>query len=141
MQQILNSYVARPRFNLVLLGTFAAVALLLAAVGIYGVIAYSVTQRRHEIGVRMAMGAQPADVLRQVVGHGMLPVLIGIAMGVAASLAATRLLTSFLFSIRPNDTATFAGVTLVVVLIAFLASYLPARRATRVDPLVALRYE
>lgn len=141
MQQILNSYVARPRFNLVLLGSFAAVALLLAAVGIYGVIAYSVTQRTHEIGVRMAMGAQPADVLRQVVGHGMLPVLAGVLIGVAASLAATRLLTSFLFSIRPNDAATFTGVTLVVILIAFLASYLPARRATRVDPLVALRYE
>ena len=141
MQQILNARVARPRFNLVLLGSFAGVALLLAAVGIYGVISYSVTQRTHEIGVRMAMGAQPADVLRQVAGHGMLPVLAGVLIGLGMSLAATRLLTSFLFGIRPNDATTFAGVSLLVVAVAFLASYFPARRATRVDPLDALRYE
>jgi putative ABC transport system permease protein len=131
----------RPRFTLVLLGSFAGLALLLAAVGIYGVISYSVTQRTHEIGVRMAVGAQPRDVLRQVVVHGMLPVLAGVLIGVAASLAATRLLTSFLFGVRPHDAATFVGVALGVAAVAFLASYLPARRATRVDPLVALRYE
>jgi putative ABC transport system permease protein len=116
-------------------------ALLLTAAGIFGVLSYLVTQRTHEIGLRMALGAQPQDVLRVILGHGMRLALVGVAIGLAGALAATRWMSSFLFGVRPTDPLTFAAVVFVLSAAAFLACYFPARRATRIDPMVALRYE
>jgi putative ABC transport system permease protein len=141
MEDILNDFVAQPRFNMILLGGFAALALILAAVGVYGVMAYSVTQRTHEIGVRMALGAQRADVLRMVLYNAMAIAGIGLAIGVVASLLASRVLGALLFGVSPNDPLTFLGISLLLAIIAAVASYLPAYRATRIDPLIALRYE
>jgi putative ABC transport system permease protein len=124
-----------------LLGTFAGIALVLASVGIYGLISYSVAQRTHEIGVRMALGAGQGQVTRQVVAGSMKLVLIGVAAGLAAAAGLTRFLTSLLYEVRPIDPATFAAVTGVLLGVTLLASYLPARRAARVDPVVALRCE
>jgi predicted permease len=141
MAEVVSASGGPQRFNTVLLGTFAAVALLLAALGIGGVLATSVLRRTQEIGVRMALGAQRGEILRMVVRQGMLLALLGLAIGVPSALVLTRLLTSLLFQITPADPLTFAGVAALLVAVALAACYIPARRATRVDPMVALRHE
>jgi putative ABC transport system permease protein len=129
------------RFPALIIGIFAGVALLLASIGIYGVVSYSVSQQTRHIGVRMALGAQTSDILKMVLKQGLVLALLGIGIGVLAALGLMRLLRSLLFQVQTNDFATFAIVTGALVLVALLACYIPARRATKVDPLVALRYE
>jgi putative ABC transport system permease protein len=141
MDQIISESTAPRRFTLFLLAAFAGLAIVLAAIGIYGVIANSVSQRTHEIGIRMALGAQRQDVMRLVVGQGARLVAAGIVIGIIGALALTRSLASFLYGVRPTDPVTFAGAVLLLGAVAILASYIPARRATKVDPMVALRYE
>jgi putative ABC transport system permease protein len=139
--ELFSASSARERFNAFLFSLFAGLALVLAAIGIYGVVAYSVSQTTHEIGIRLALGAQPADVLRLSVWGGLKYVAVGLAIGLVGALALTRLISSMLYGIRSTDPLTFTLVSLVLTSVALLASYIPARRATKVDPMVALRYE
>jgi len=141
MDQRLSDSVAQRRYRTLLFGVFAAVALVIATVGIYGVISYAVSQRTHEIGIRMTLGAQAGDVLRMVIGQGMRLTLIGVALGVAAALGLTRAIDSLLINVSATDPATFALITLLLVFVALIACYIPARKATKIDPLVALRTE
>lgn len=141
MENYLSSSIARSRFSTLLLGLFGALALLLAVVGIYGVVSYSVSQRTHEIGIRMAIGAGRADVLQLIIGKGMLLAVVGVGLGIIGALALTRSISSLLYSVKPADPVTFAAVSLILIAVAFVACYIPARRAAKVDPMVALRHE
>jgi predicted permease len=141
MEQLVTQSVAQRRFGMFLVGIFAVLALVLAVIGIYGVVSYSVAQRTNEIGVRMALGASTTDVLKLVLKHGMALALIGVGVGLAGAFAVTRLMVAMLFDVKPTDVATFAIVSVGLILVALLACYVPARRAVKVDPLVALRYE
>ena len=137
----MGGWLADRRFLLLLVGLFAAAALALAAVGIYGVVAFSVTRRTQEIGIRMALGAQRSDVLRQVVREGARLATLGVVIGIGASLAITRVMSTLLFGISATDPLTFVGVVVLLSVVSLFASYIPARRAMHLDPLVALRYE
>jgi putative ABC transport system permease protein len=144
LDEVLGDSIALPRFRTVLLGMFAALAALLAAIGLYGVMSYMVTQQTQEIGIRLALGAQRGDILRRMIGRGMLLVGAGVALGIAGALALTRFLVSFasfLFGVKAYDPVTLLSVTVLFAVVAALACWLPAWRASRVDPLVALRYE
>jgi len=139
--QILANSIAQPRFSLLLLAVFAALALILAAVGIYGVMAYSITQRTREIGIRMALGAKQRDVLAMVLSEGFKFALIGIGIGLAGAFAITRVMTSLLYGVSTTDPIIYAVVPVILAVVALVACFIPARRATKVDPMVALRYE
>jgi putative ABC transport system permease protein len=141
MDEVLGRVTAQRRLWMILLTAFAALGLLLAALGIYGVLSYFVVQHTPEIGVRMALGAQPGDVLKLVIGKGMKLALAGIVTGLLGAFLLTRAMVSLLFGVSAIDPLTFAGVAALLASVAFLACYLPARRATKVDPMVALRYE
>ena len=141
MQGLMATSVARSRFNTILLTVFSVVALVMAAVGIYGVMSYSVQQRTHELGIRLALGAQHVDVLKLILKQGIVLGSIGVVVGLLGSLGLTRLMTSLLFEVTPTDVRTFAAVAAGLFLIVLIACYIPARRATKVNPLVALRYE
>jgi putative ABC transport system permease protein len=141
MEQVRADSIAPQRLNLTLLGLFAALALVLAAVGVHSVMAYRVTQRTQEIGLRLALGAGTGEVLKMVVGQGVKLVVLGSSFGLILALATSRLLSSLLYGVTATDTLTFAGMSLMVLLVAPLASWIPARRATKVDPIVALRSE
>jgi len=141
MDHIVSESITQPRFNLFLLGLFSTVAMLLSAAGIYGVTAYTVTQRTHELGIRLALGAQVSDVLKMILGQGMAVIGVGLVLGLVSAFALMRLLRSLLFGVGENDPVTFVAISVVLLLVALLACYFPARRATKVDPLVALRTE
>jgi putative ABC transport system permease protein len=144
MQHIVSESMSPQRLPMILLSVFAALALLLASVGLYGVISYAVTQRTHEIGIRMALGAEKKDVFRLVVGGGLRLAITGVAIGGIAALILTRVLPSFshlLYGVRASDPITFAAVSAMLIVVALLACYIPARRAVKVDPLISLRYE
>ena len=137
----MSENIAAPRFRTLLLGIFAGLAVCLALAGVYGVMSYVVGQRANEIGLRMALGASPREILRLVLRQALVLAGVGIVIGFAGATAVTRLLTSMLFGVKPSDPATYAAVIGIVLAAALLASYIPARRAMRVDPMVALRYE
>jgi putative ABC transport system permease protein len=139
MEQIVRNSVSTQRITFIVLAAFSALALLLAAIGIYGVVSYSVAQRTQEIGIRMALGAQPRDVLRMVIAQGARLAALGLVIGILAALALTRLMTSLLYSVSSSDPATFATVTVLLALTAMFASYIPARRILRFDPMRTLR--
>jgi putative ABC transport system permease protein len=141
MEQLLDDVGAPRRFSLLLLTLFAGIALLLSAIGIYGVMAYTTAQRRHEMGIRLALGAQPRDVLGLVVRQGMRLVLVGLAIGLAGAWALSRLLAGQLFEVTPGDPLTYLGAAVILGMVALAANYVPARRATRIDPMLALRTE
>jgi putative ABC transport system permease protein len=141
MERLIENASAERRISMVLLLAFAGMALLLSAIGIYGVMAYTTTQRRHEIGIRLALGADTPDVLRLVVGQGMRLVLLGLAAGLLGAWALSRILTSQLFGISAQDPVTYLAVALLLGVVALAATWLPARRATRVDPMISLRSE
>jgi putative ABC transport system permease protein len=141
LASLVDDSMTQPRFSMLLLAAFAALALLLASIGIYGVISYAVAQRTQEFGIRLALGAQPRNVFAMVLGQGARLALLGVFLGFIAAFAVTRLMTSFLFGVQPTDTITFVVVPALLMAIALLACYIPARRATRVDPIIALRYE
>jgi putative ABC transport system permease protein len=141
MDEIRAESVAPERLNLTLLSIFAGLALVLAIVGIYGVMSYAVTQRTHEIGIRMAIGAQTWDVFRMILRQGMTMALIGVGLGLIGAFALTRLMTTMLFGVAPTDPLTFTVIAVLLTAVALLACYLPGRRATKVDPVVSLRYE
>jgi putative ABC transport system permease protein len=141
MEENISTSVSAPRFRAVLLAIFAGSALLLAVIGLYGVMTYSVTQRIPEIGIRLTLGAQPSQIVGMVVGEGLKLALAGGLAGIAGALALSRLLSGFLYSIGAADPVTYCAVALVLLFVGLVASYLPARRATRIDPIVALRHE
>jgi putative ABC transport system permease protein len=141
MEQVITDTLWQQRFNLQLIGLFAALAMTLAAIGLYGVMSYSVAQRVREVGLRMALGAGRRDVLKLVVGQGMKLALAGVALGLLASLALTRLMEKLLFEVSATDFSTFAVIAVLLTLVALVACWIPARRATKVDPMVALRCE
>jgi ABC-type antimicrobial peptide transport system permease subunit len=141
MRDVFGESVARPRFIAQLLGAFAALALLLAAIGTYGILSYNVSERHHEIGIRMALGATRSSVLGLVLKQGAKLTGIGLVVGIVGALLLSRVLGTLLFNVRPTDPATMAAVTVFIAAIALIACYVPARRATRVDPIVVLREE
>jgi putative ABC transport system permease protein len=141
MEQLASESVTLRRVSMVLVAAFAALALVLASVGVYGVISYSVSQRTHEIGVRMALGAQGRDVLRMLLKEGMILALIGVGLGLGAGIALTRFMASLLYGVGTSDPATFVLVPILLIVVALAACFIPARRATKVDPMIALRYE
>ena len=141
MDGIIAGSLAARRFSMILLGIFAALALVMSCVGIYGVISYLVGQRTHEIGIRIALGAERRDVLRMVLAEGAKMALVGVAIGLVAAFGLTRLMASMLFGVSAHDPLSFAGVAGLLILVALVACYIPARRATKVDPMMALRYE
>jgi ABC-type antimicrobial peptide transport system permease subunit len=141
MDEIISDSISDRKFSMVLLGTFAALALLLSSIGIYGVISYLIGERTHEIGIRMALGAQRNDVLTLVLSEGVRLTLLGAAIGIVAALGLTRLMANLLYGVSATDPLTFSAVPIVLLGVAMLACYIPARRAMRVDPMTALRYE
>ncbi len=141
LNQVIADSLAERRFSMILLGGFASVALLLATLGIYGVISYLVGQRTHELGIRLALGAGRKDILRLVLSHGMKMAVAGVVVGLLAAFGLTRLMATMLFGVGPTDPATFGVIAWILMVVAFVACYLPARRATKVDPLTALRSE
>jgi putative ABC transport system permease protein len=141
MESLISDSIAVPRFTLLVFGIFAGLALVLAAVGLYGVMSYTVAQRTAEIGIRMALGAQRRDVMQAVLGQGMILTALGLVLGLAGALAVTRAAAKLLFGVSPTDPATFASIAAILAVVAFLACYIPARRAMKVDPIVALRCE
>jgi putative ABC transport system permease protein len=141
MEQVMAEEVSRQSFNMLLLSIFAGIALVLAAIGIYGLMSYSVQQQTQEVGIRMALGAGRSEVLKLIVKQGMMPACLGVIVGLGIAFAATRLLSSLLFGVKAADPASFTAVAVVLTAVALLATYIPARRAMRVDPVIALRQE
>jgi putative ABC transport system permease protein len=141
MTDIFSESISRPRFNSQLISLLTAIAFILTAVGIYGIISYSVSHRTHEIGIRLALGARPADIMRMIISHGLTVALFGIAIGLAAAFALTRFIRSLLYEVSPTDPLTFIAMPIVIAVVVIAATSIPARRATKVDPMSSLRYE